>query len=113
MLYFASNKIYQPSYISLESAFSYYGIIPEQVFTINWVSTKKTNYFKTDFWVFNYKKINPKLFFWYNIISLKENKVLIASLEKAILDYFYLYDNIKSTVDFEYLRWNKDILKKN
>ncbi|MBS8122307.1 type IV toxin-antitoxin system AbiEi family antitoxin domain-containing protein [Candidatus Vampirococcus lugosii] len=113
MLYFASNKIYQPSYISLESAFSYYGIIPEQVFTINGVSTKKTNYFKTDFGVFNYKKINPKLFFGYNIISLKENKVLIASLEKAILDYFYLYDNIKSTVDFEYLRWNKDILKKN
>ena len=111
ILYLISNKIYPPSYISLETAFSYYWLIPEQVFTITWVSTRKTNEFKTAFGVFNYKKIKPKLFFWYNIVSMKGNKILLASLEKAILDYFYLYKNVSSTVDLEYLRWNKEVLK--
>ena len=35
----------------------------------------------------------------------------MASAEKAILDYLYLHSEIKTTVDFEALRWNKEILK--
>ncbi len=37
-LFMISNKIYQPSYISLESALSYYGLIPEWVFTTTAIS---------------------------------------------------------------------------
>ena len=111
LLFMISNKIYFPSYISLESAFSFYWLIPEKTFVITWISTKKTNYFTTDFWTFDYKKIKSTLFWWYNIEKIKDNKILIASLEKAILDYFYLYDNISTLEDIKYLRWNKDILQ--
>lgn len=111
LLFKISNIIYNPSYISLESAFSYYWIIPEQVFSITSVSTRKTNTFNTDIWTFEYKKIKNELFFWYEVLELKDNKILIASLEKALIDYFYLYDNVKNIIDLEYLRFNKDILK--
>jgi len=111
LLFKISNIIYNPSYISLESAFSYYWIIPEQVFSITSVSTRKTNTFNTDIWNFEYKKIKNELFFWYEVLELKDNKILIASLEKALIDYFYLYDNISDIVDLEYLRFNKEVLK--
>jgi hypothetical protein len=35
----------------------------------------------------------------------------MASLEKSLLDYFYLYDNVSDILDLEYLRFNKEILK--
>lgn len=111
LLFKISNTIYSPSYISLESAFSYYWIIPEQVFSITSVSTKKTNVFNTEIWTFSYKKIKNNLFFWYEILNIHENKVLVASLEKSLLDYFYLYDNVSDILDLEYLRFNKEILK--
>lgn len=111
LLFKIANTIYHPSYISLESAFSYYGIIPEQVFSITSVSTKKTNTFTTDIWTFTYKKIKNELFFWYEVLNINENKILIASLEKSLLDYFYLQDNVSDRVDLEYLRFNKEILK--
>lgn len=111
LLFKISNIIYNPSYISLESAFSYYWIIPEQVFSITSVSTRKTNTFHTDIWTFEYKKIKNELFFWYEVLDIKDNKILIASLEKALIDYFYLYDNVKNIIDLEYLRFNKDRLK--
>ena len=41
--YFVANKIYAPSYISLESALAHYGWIHEGVFTITSVSTLKTS----------------------------------------------------------------------
>jgi len=33
-LFYLSNKIYSPSYVSLEKAFQYYDFIPEEIFQI-------------------------------------------------------------------------------
>jgi len=109
LLYFIANKLYINSYISLEFALNYYWIIPEQSFVITSVSNKKTINFETFIWNFSYKKIKSGLFWWYNIININNNKILIWDLEKVILDYFYLnkVDNIE---DLKWLRWNKDIL---
>ncbi len=40
--YFLANQLYTPSYVSLESALSYYGLIPEAVYATTSVTTKKT-----------------------------------------------------------------------
>ena len=32
-------------------------------------------------------------------------------MEKSILDYLYLNSDLKNISDFEWLRWNKDIIK--
>ena len=45
--YWVANRIYQPSYISMETALSYYGLIPEAVYTTTAVSTLKTSTFNT------------------------------------------------------------------
>ena len=42
-----ATKIYHPSYVSMESALGYYGIIPEAVFTATSVTTRKTESFTT------------------------------------------------------------------
>ncbi|MDD3302225.1 MAG: hypothetical protein PHN31_01620 [Candidatus Gracilibacteria bacterium] len=111
ILYFISNKIYSPSYISLESALNYYGIIPEQTYSIIGVSTNKTIDFKTQFGLFSYKKIKTEFFWGYKIVSIQDTKYLIAELEKALIDYFYLKPTIKNINDIEGLRWNKELLK--
>ena len=106
VLYEVANKIYDPSYISLETALSYYGMIPESVYALTSVSTRKTITFNTTIAVFSYRKVKNDLFFGY-VIEKHDNKVLkIASPEKAILDLFYLKSDIRSYSDFESLRIN-------
>lgn len=106
-----ANTIYSPSYVSLESALNYYGVIPELVPNTISVTTNKTAMFETCFGNFSYSTIHNNLFFGYNLVSHKPHEILIASIEKTILDYLYLNTNIDSMDDFVHLRWNKDVLK--
>lgn len=110
-LYFVSNKIYTPSYISLESALAYYNVIPEGVYTITAVSTLKTNSFQTLIGTFTYKQLKPTLFFGYKIVRNQTQFFKIAELEKTILDYIYLNHKLTSSDDFSAFRWNKEVLK--
>jgi predicted transcriptional regulator of viral defense system len=110
-LHYAANEIYKPSYISFETALSYYNVIPEGVFTIVSATTIKTNSFQTLNCKFGYIKIKPSLFFGYVIIDYGRYRVKMASLEKTILDYLYSHNTIHSYQDFESLRWNIDRLK--
>jgi len=110
LLFLIANKIYSPSYISLESAFSYYGIIPEGVFSVNSISTLKTNNFKNKLGNFNYKNIKTNLFFGYKLVQKKEYTFKIAEIEKAILDYLYLNSSLKTIDDILALRLNKFII---
>src|SRR3989339_1335591 len=60
-----ANKLYQPSYISFETALSHYGIIPETVYVITSATTKRFNELNIKNSVFKYYKIKKKLFFGY------------------------------------------------
>ncbi len=111
VLFSIANKIYTPSYVSLESALSYYNFIPEGVFKITSISTKKTNEFETKVGSFIYKNIKPSYFSNYIVIGKKERKIKIASPEKAIVDYFYFTYDIKTKADIESLRFNKNIIQ--
>ncbi|MEZ4692422.1 MAG: hypothetical protein R2837_00005 [Aliarcobacter sp.] len=111
LLFMFANMIYEPSYISLESALAYYQFIPESVLSITSISTLKTKSFNTDFGNITYRSIKPKIMFGYENITISQNiKFKIAKLEKAILDYLYLNSTIKTIEDFESLRWNKNII---
>lgn len=112
-LFAISNKIYSPSYISLESALSYYNLIPEGVYTITSVSTKKTMEFNNSIASFKYRHIKPSLNFGYKIIRERNIVFRIASIEKTILDYFYLNPNLKDKNNFEELRFNSDLFLAN
>jgi predicted transcriptional regulator of viral defense system len=81
-----SQFIYQPSYISLETALSYYGLVDQLPFEITAVSTKKSIEKEFEGQIYSYKKINKELFIGYR----KEEDFLIAFPEKAIFDQLYL-----------------------
>jgi len=104
-----ANKIYKPSYISLEMALSYYHLIPESVYKVTSVSTRRTYAFKTSLAEFNYRTVKPQLFFGYTILRYNGKSFKIACVEKAILDYFYFNNNLRSISDFRSLRINKDM----
>lgn len=85
--YFVANYLYQPSYISLETALSFYGIITGFPYKITSITPKKTKNIIIENKEFSYIQILPSLFFGYE----KKDNFLIAEKEKALLDYLYLY----------------------
>ena len=96
-LYAMANKLYQPSYVSLESALSHYGIIPEVVYAITSVTTKPTREFKTPKSVFSYQRIKKSVFAGYSPVTIDGNIVLLADPEKALADYLYFVDLKKTS----------------
>ena len=109
ILFEIANRIYDPSYVSLESALSYYQLIPEAVYGITSVSTRRTYSFQTTLGEFTYKTIRPALFYGYKIMTFDSKVFKIASMEKAILDFFYLHPHLKYECDFISLRFNAEV----
>ncbi len=109
VLFEIANRIYAPSYISLEMALSYYNLIPESVYGITSVSTRRTYTFKTPIAEFSYRTIKPALFFGYELASSNGKVYKIASVEKTILDYLYLHSDIATSDDFASLRIDRDM----
>jgi predicted transcriptional regulator of viral defense system len=108
VLFLLANKIYTPSYVSLEMALAYYNLIPETVYGITSVASRKTNYFKTDFGEFIYRHIKPQLMFGYKLVDYKGKIFKIAEPEKTVLDFFYLNTRLNTKEDFEALRFNSE-----
>ncbi len=109
VLFEIANRIYPPSYISLKMALSYYHLIPESIYGITSVSTRRTYNFKTPMAEFSYKTIKQEFFFGYNLVKYDNKYFKIASIEKAILDYFYINSNVGTESDFASIRIDKDM----
>lgn len=105
-LYWVANRIYTPSYISLEAALSHYKLIPEGVFTIQSVSTRKTNAFQTSIGNFSYGSVKPAWYFGYRMEKNGPFYFAIAEPAKALLDLLYLRPELQTDVQFEALRLN-------
>ena len=110
-LYLVANRLYDPSYVSLELALNHYGVIPEAVMRVTSVTTNKTLSVETKIGIFDYKSLDPRLFFGYQIITNDGTTYKIASLEKAIVDYFYLNSQVAEVDDIRGLRFNEELLK--
>lgn len=83
-----ANHLYGPSYVSLESALSFYKLIPERVFVTRSVTAKRSKDFKTKLGDFDYIQLDSS----YYSIGVRQEIVdnqyafLIATPEKAICD---------------------------
>lgn len=111
VLFLMANKVYSPSYVSLEMALSYYNLIPESVYGVTSVSSEKTSRFKTDLGEFIYRHIKPELLFGYQLVEYQNHNFKIAEIEKALLDYLYLNPRLKTDSDFSELRFKVDEFK--
>ncbi len=89
---FVANKLYQPSYISLERALSYYGIIPEIVYTTTSITTKIPREFDTPLGIFSYQRIKKEAYTGYSLREIDKEKVFFAEPGKALADYLYFVD---------------------
>ena len=86
-----SNKLKPHSYVSLQSALSWYGMIPEYVAVITSVTTGRTEMIENPLGRFTYRHISPKFFWGYQNIELSsKQQAFIARPEKALLDLIYL-----------------------
>lgn len=108
-----AQRIYYPSYVSLESALSFHQLIPEAVYTTTSVSTKRSKEFNTPIGVFSYLRI-PLENFYLQVELIKENnyQFFMAMPWKAICDYIFCYKKnwTKLTPLVESLRLNLDKL---
>ena len=87
---YVANKLYTPSYISLEFALSYHGVIQETVYEITSVTTKATRRFEALGKIFSYRKIKKTAYTGYEIQKQKGLSFNIADAEKAFVDINYL-----------------------
>lgn len=78
------------SYVSLESAFSFYGIFEQMTRATHSITTKRSKQYIFQDHVYRYSKIKQILFFGFRREPVEGRYVKIAELEKAILDYLYL-----------------------
>lgn len=111
ILFIIANRIYEPSYISLEMALSMYEIIPEAVYVTTSVTSQNTKTIKTPTGDFKYRHIQPELMFGYELREHAGHRYQIAEIEKAVLDYLYLNPKINDTESFEGMRFNISELK--
>jgi len=100
---YIANKLYEPSYVSLEFALSYHGVIPENVYEITSVTPKSTRRFETLGKIYSYRRIKKQAFTGYTTEKQKGTSFFIADAEKAFVDanYFRLLDKLKPLSRFD------------
>lgn len=87
-----ANFLYGPSYVSMEWALSFYGMIPEKVHTVTSMTLGKNKAYHTPIGDFSYLTLPPK----YYSVGVTQKKspdflggFLIASPEKALADMVF------------------------
>jgi predicted transcriptional regulator of viral defense system len=82
-----ANLIYGPSYISMEYALGFHGLIPERVESVTSATTGQSRQFSTPFGVFTYRKLAPARYAnGAELVKSGEATFLIATPEKALID---------------------------
>lgn len=93
-----AHFIMNPSYISLESALSFYGIMTGFSYSITSITIRPPKTVAIEKKEYSYSHINPSLFWGYE----KNGQFLIADKEKALLDYIYFsLKGLRTMFDFD------------
>jgi len=108
---YVACKLYEPSYVSLETALSIYGVIPDIAAQVTSVTTRPTRTFKNRYGSFFYRTCRKKAFTGYRLAPYEGYKVFIADKEKALVDFIYYRHRFGGSVDFDEERLNKTALR--
>ena len=100
-----ANALKPASYVSLQSALAYYGMIPEYVPVVTSVTTGRPEEVDTPLGRFLYRHVKTSWFFGYRQVELTSGQVaFIAQPEKALLDLAYLTAGTASEDYWQQLR---------
>jgi len=87
---YIASVLKSPSYISLEKALEMHHLIPDIIFSVTSVTTKKRPAeFVNSIGRFKYSSIKKEYFWGYQTIEFEGQKGYLADPEKALLDIFY------------------------
>lgn len=93
-----ANHIYGPSYVSMQTALRYYGLIPEAVYSVQSMTTGVARDYECSVGTFNYIHV-PASYYKIGVTMVEDEgaTVLIATPEKALCDLmvFTPYLNIR------------------
>jgi predicted transcriptional regulator of viral defense system len=109
---YVANKIYAPSYVSLETALSSQGIIPEVSMAVVSVTSKPTRRFKNRHGLFIYRSVQAKSFCGYHIEKQNGFDVAVAEPEKALVDYLYFKTLRGGNFDFDSERLDRKRIRR-
>ena len=88
---YVANHLVYPSYVSLEYALSFFGWIPEAVFSVTSVTPLRPIAYQTLSGNFVYRHLKKEMFWGYESQSERMKEAMIACPEKALLDTFYFW----------------------
>ena len=83
-----ANHILGPSYLSMESALSHHGLIPEKVFTVTSMTTKSSRKFETPIGRYIYTNL-PLPYYAFGLMMVRfseDQNAIVATPEKALCD---------------------------
>ncbi len=89
--FLVANRLVRSSYVSLQSALSYYGLIPEGVPVTTSVTTSRPGWRNTPLGSQYFQRVQPEFLKGSRRIEVAKNQeALVATPEKALLDLIYL-----------------------
>jgi len=104
--FLVANYLRRPSYVSLQSSLSHYGMIPEFVPATTSVTTGRPGELNTPLGRFLFRHVKKPAFFGYAQTEISRGQpVFLASPEKALVDLLYLTPGSDSPAYVEELRF--------
>ena len=86
-----ANELHRPSYVSLQSALAYHGLIPESVPLVTSITMGRPVTLDTRMGRHVYRHVRPGAFFGYRRTAVAPGQeALVADAAKALLDLVYL-----------------------
>lgn len=100
---FISNKLREPSYLSMEYVLQKYNILTEAVYAVTSVTLKGPRIYTNNLGTFVFRNIKENLFSGFEITSRGQFEIKEASKAKALFDYLYLKTQRIKIIDEEVL----------
>jgi predicted transcriptional regulator of viral defense system len=98
--FLVANRLLSASYVSLQSALAYYGMIPEHVPVTTSITTSRPARWETPLGIYDFRHIQVPFFDGFLRVDLPEKQqAFIATPEKALLDLIYL-EPTEETLDY-------------
>ena len=111
---FTANKMYPPSYLSLDYVLHEHNMLTEIPQNLTSVGLRKTDHFSNNLGNFIYHKIKEELYLGFKVVKKGDFSILKATKAKALFDFLYLRKRLlvdKRAV--EELRLNLDEFTEN
>ncbi len=103
--FLVANQLVHGSYVSLQSALAYYGLIPEYVPLTTSVAAHRPGTWHTPLGDYDFRHIQPTLLAGYQRYAVSPSQsAFVATPEKALFDLAYLYPNADSPAYVRELR---------